>query len=49
MLENGQRMPRVDTLVKLSAAVEAEVSELLVGIEWVPRSQTGGSFYVAAP
>lgn len=47
MLEAGQRKPRIDTLVKLAAAVEAPVDELLAGIDWVPRNSTGGSFYVA--
>jgi transcriptional regulator with XRE-family HTH domain len=47
MLENGQRMARIDTLVKLAAAIEAPVEELLAGIEWVPRYSTGGSFHVA--
>lgn len=47
MLENAQRLPRIDTLVKLAAAVEAPVDELLAGIEWVPRNPQGGSFYVA--
>ena len=46
-LEQGKRKPRIDTLVKLSAAVEADVGELLAGIDWVPRNSTGGSFYVA--
>jgi transcriptional regulator with XRE-family HTH domain len=46
-LEQGKRKPRIDTLVKLAAAVDAPVDELLAGIDWVPRNSTGGSFYVA--
>lgn len=48
LLEAGQRRPRIDTLVKLAAAVEAPVDELLAGIEWIPRNQRDGDFYVSA-
>lgn len=47
MLENAQRLPRIDTLVKLSAAVDAPIDELLAGIEWIPRNSTGGDFWIA--
>jgi transcriptional regulator with XRE-family HTH domain len=47
MLEAGHRKPRIDTLLKLAAAVEADVDELLAGIDWVPRNPKGGDFYVA--
>jgi transcriptional regulator with XRE-family HTH domain len=46
-LEQGKRKARIDTLVKLSAAVEAPIDELLAGIEWVPRNTTGGDFHVS--
>jgi transcriptional regulator with XRE-family HTH domain len=48
-IEQGKRKPRIDTLVKLAAAVEAPVGELLAGIEWIPRNQKGGDFYVSPP
>lgn len=35
-LERGRREPRLRTLVKLSAALETPLSELLTGIEWRP-------------
>jgi transcriptional regulator with XRE-family HTH domain len=35
LLELGQRMPLTVTLVKLAAALEVSVDQLLVGIEWV--------------
>ncbi len=34
MLERGARLARIDTLIKLSAALEVEPVELLDGIEW---------------
>jgi transcriptional regulator with XRE-family HTH domain len=35
-LEQGLRVPRVDTVVKLCASLEAGYSELLDGITWRP-------------
>ena len=34
LIENGRRMPRVDTLVKLIGALRVEPTELLKGIVW---------------
>lgn len=34
MVENGTRLPRVDTLIKLAAALGVGAEELLAGIEW---------------
>jgi len=49
-VENGERLPRVDTLLKLSGALEVSVEKLLDGIEWiVPGPQVGGSFVVRNP
>jgi len=36
MLERGTRLPRIDTLVRLAAAVECGPAELLDGITWNP-------------
>jgi transcriptional regulator with XRE-family HTH domain len=36
LLERGGRRPRLDTLLQLAAAVEAEPAELLDGMRWVP-------------
>jgi len=44
LVEHGRRLPRIDTVVKLAAAVEAEVGELFKGISWVPVDQRRGSF-----
>ena len=45
-LEKGRRLPRVDTLLKLLAALEARPAELLGGITWVPAPGRGGAFVV---
>lgn len=36
MVENGERLPRIDTLMKLAAALEVRVEALVEGIEWLP-------------
>ncbi len=44
MLERGARLARIDTLIKLSAALEVDPVELLDGIEWrapAPNPVTG--------
>lgn len=47
MVENGTRLPRVDTLIKLAAALGVRAEELLAGIEWiVPAPTRSGSFTV---
>jgi transcriptional regulator with XRE-family HTH domain len=35
-IENGKRMPRADTLLKLSGALDVGPEKLLEGIEWIP-------------
>ena len=50
MLEQGQRMPRIDTLVKLAASLEASPGDLLEGIEWLPaRDRAKGTFRIPGP
>ena len=36
LLESGRRVARVDTLMKLAGALEADPGDLLIGIEWIP-------------
>jgi transcriptional regulator with XRE-family HTH domain len=36
LLERCGRIPRIDTLLKLAGALEAEPGALLTGIEWIP-------------
>jgi transcriptional regulator with XRE-family HTH domain len=45
-LERGLRVPRIDTFVKLAAALEVTPAELLDGIEWKPGETVRGSFDV---
>lgn len=46
-LEQGRRIPRVDTLMKIAAMLDVGVEHLLRGIEWVPPGpQPSGSFAV---
>lgn len=43
-LERGNRLPRIDTLVKLASALDVEPSDLLAGIEWKPGEVRPGRF-----
>jgi transcriptional regulator with XRE-family HTH domain len=45
-LERGLRVPRLDTILKLSAGVEASPCELIAGLRWQPGSQdlVGGAY-----
>jgi transcriptional regulator with XRE-family HTH domain len=47
MLENGTRLARVDTLMKLAGALAVEPSELLEGIQWSPGTSAEGSFAIS--
>jgi transcriptional regulator with XRE-family HTH domain len=44
MLEHGQRVARIDTVVKLAGAMSIEPGELLAGIYWTPSESRGGGF-----
>lgn len=47
LLERGARVPRIDTLVKLSAALGVRIDcALLEGISWSPASTRPGAFTV---
>ncbi|MEX2106538.1 MAG: helix-turn-helix transcriptional regulator [Solirubrobacterales bacterium] len=47
LLEHGGRTPRIDTLLRLSAAVECDPGRLLYGIEWAPAAESAaGAFYI---
>ena len=43
-LERGLRIPRVDTLVKLSGSLEVDPAELLFEIHWRPGEMRPGRF-----
>lgn len=44
MLENGQRVARIDTLIQLSGAMSVSPLDLVTGITWTPGGVQGGSF-----
>lgn len=45
LLERGARVPRIDTLVKLAAALGVRLDcALLEGIEWTPGKTEAGAF-----
>lgn len=44
LLERGERIPRIDTAIKLASAVEAEFGDLIAGICWHPGESHTGSF-----
>ena len=49
LMEGGQRLPRLETLVKLVGALETSSEALLEGITWEPVLSTPGGFKVAEP
>lgn len=47
LLENGKRVPRLDTIIKLAGGVEVEAAQLLMGLRWYAGSAPRpGAFYV---
>jgi transcriptional regulator with XRE-family HTH domain len=44
MIERGERVPRIDTLVKLTGALRVSADELLDGLEWEPGDVLLGRF-----
>jgi transcriptional regulator with XRE-family HTH domain len=49
MVENGTRLARVDTMMKLAGALEISPMELLKGIEWTPTPVLDGEFVIHDP
>lgn len=49
LLENGKRMPRLDSLVKLVRAIDCSADELIEGMEWRSNFKTYGSWEVTDP
>ncbi len=43
-LEHGERVCRIDTLIRLAGAMAVPPGELLDGIDWVPGPPTSGAF-----
>ncbi len=48
LLERGERLPRIDTVIKVAGALAIPPSELIKGIEWSPGSTTTGEFKLGA-
>jgi transcriptional regulator with XRE-family HTH domain len=48
LLERGERVPRIDTAIKLAGSVGATVDELVAGIEWTPGTARRGAFVAAS-
>jgi len=44
MLENGQRVARITTMIQLAGAMGVDPTELIVGIDWSPGGVLGGNF-----
>ena len=49
MLENGTRLARVDTLMKIAGSLGISPAELLEGIDWSPTPSAEGHFSVSEP
>jgi transcriptional regulator with XRE-family HTH domain len=47
LLERGERLPRIDTMIKLAGALEIPPTELIKDIEWSPGSTRMGQFRMA--
>jgi transcriptional regulator with XRE-family HTH domain len=45
-LERGERIPRIDTLVKLAGSLEVPAEELLDGLNWTPSIWRRGAMAV---
>lgn len=49
MLERGERMPRIDSLVKLAGSLGVSPAELLDGLVWEPGGTRLGQFTASPP
>jgi transcriptional regulator with XRE-family HTH domain len=44
LLERGERMPRIDTAIKLAISLSMSLDELVAGIKWTPGETLVGGF-----
>jgi len=44
LLERGERLPRIDTMIKLAGALRVPPAELIEGMRWSPGSTSRGNF-----
>jgi transcriptional regulator with XRE-family HTH domain len=49
LLERGARIPRIDTLLKLSSGLDIKPELLLVGIVWTPPAPVATGAFDFAP
>ena len=49
MLEKGQRVARIDTLVQLAGAMAIPPEDLVAGIAWTPGEAKDGDFSFGTP
>ena len=50
LIERGGRLPRVDTLIKLTSALAVGADQLIRGVDWIVTTPTRpGSFAVELP
>ena len=47
-IERGERVARVDTLIKLAGSLGVDAAELLIGLTWEPGETRLGQFRRAA-
>jgi transcriptional regulator with XRE-family HTH domain len=48
-IERGERVARVDTLIKLAGSLGIEPGELLTGLSWQPGGTRSGRFELPEP
>jgi transcriptional regulator with XRE-family HTH domain len=48
LLEKGERVCRIDTLIRLAGAMAVPPGELLDGIHWVPGPEPKGAFSIGS-
>jgi len=46
-LEHGERIPRIDTLIRLADSVGTTTTALLDGIYWIPAPESVGTFILS--
>jgi transcriptional regulator with XRE-family HTH domain len=49
LVEKGDRLPRVDTLIKLASALGVDAGQLLKGVDWVVPGPTRPGSFVVCP
>jgi transcriptional regulator with XRE-family HTH domain len=45
MFENGLRVPKTDTLIRLAGALDVSVADIVAGVGWTPGVRGAGSYF----